>query len=152
MISAGCILWTRTTSNIIKNQSNSRHRVTTSSGRERADLQIAHETIQNRMMRLFQATSGHLHQAIGVYAIYRLHPRNSRETRRHASDKVHQRVGRTSRLVRAAGGGLWISAHGYQDKHQTSHSGGVFAHGFIMHWEWAVWRMHGQPWQVSYAR
>jgi hypothetical protein len=19
-----------------------------------------------------------------------------------------------------------------------------------MHWEWAVWRMHGQPWQVSY--
>jgi len=21
-----------------------------------------------------------------------------------------------------------------------------------MQWEWAVWRMHGQPWQVSYAR
>jgi hypothetical protein len=54
MISAGCILWTRTTSNIIKNRSNSRHRGTASSGRERADLQIAHETIQNRMMRLIK--------------------------------------------------------------------------------------------------
>ncbi len=21
-----------------------------------------------------------------------------------------------------------------------------------MHWEWAVWRTPGQPWQVSYAR
>ncbi len=28
----------------------------------------------------------------------------------------------------------------------------VFAHGYIMQWEWAVWRMHGQPWQVRYAR
>jgi hypothetical protein len=28
----------------------------------------------------------------------------------------------------------------------------LFAHGFIVHWEWAVWPMHGQPWQVSCAR
>ena len=35
---------------------------------------------------------------------------------------------------------------------QVSSESRLFAHGFTMHWEWAVWRMHGQPWQVSYAR
>ncbi len=49
---------------------------------------------QNRHL---QATSRHLHQAIGVRAIYRLCPRNSRGSRRHASDKGARSEGQTLR-------------------------------------------------------